>query len=575
MEPRIFCHDEGTDLDGEEEVLGDYKVKKCQSTRSIQRDFVDIHRIKSWLNNCESQHTDEGCNRHREEASIERIPLLLIDVQNDCLVQGHFSDRFFALSYVWGASRQFLTLQHNYPGLLKKGSLSTQPITQTIRDSMTLVRNLGEQYLWVDTMCIIQDDVNNKATAIAQMSAIYSCAVATVLCFSGSSADAGLQGIPPTTRNASAIYVAPGLSVIKRPSLKLDPTETEYTYRTRAWTFQEQLLSNRSIIFLDEQVYFQCKKELLSEYSYDDNFADRTYLQTSLESVRLASERNKRRNKPYSPIEEFRWYEEFVPEYTAKQMGYPADIIHAFTGVQTQLGEIFGWTFAEGLPVQLFDVALLWTPIDTVVRRVTEPPHPSWSWSGWVGRVHHKDVLANLDWPGALHLGDKFRKAADLEIDTTSPGSLQFAGEIITSNAFTLRRSDQQLMNTRANLPVTPHTHFVYNQQGLRCGILYGRQGLENEIDEKGEFQLLRLSEWQTMLQDRYYYGPYVSRLVEDGYEHKERLFDETFENSPWCTLNVMCVQLMGKICQRVTVGHVHANAWREARPVQKTMEIW
>jgi hypothetical protein len=81
--------------------------------------------------------------------------LLLIDVQNDCLVQRNFTDRYFALSYVWGSSRQFLTLKQNSHGLLNPGSISAQPITQTIRDSMSLVRSMGEQYLWVDTMVCV------------------------------------------------------------------------------------------------------------------------------------------------------------------------------------------------------------------------------------------------------------------------------------------------------------------------------------------------------------------------------------------------------------------------------------
>ncbi|KAK7179635.1 heterokaryon incompatibility protein [Paraphaeosphaeria sporulosa] len=574
MGANIFCHDKGTDLDGDDTVLRDFRVKKCQSSRSIQRDLVEIDRIQSWLNECESQHIEEGCNRHRDEAKNERNTLLLIDVQNDCLVQGHFSDRFFALSYVWGTSQQFLTLQSNYPGLLEKGSLLTQPITQTILDSMTLVRSLGEQYLWVDTMCIIQDDVINKATAITQMSSIYSCAVATIICFSGNSADAGLSGISPTTRNKSAVYIAPGLSVIKRPNLKLDSTETEYIYHTRAWTFQEQLLSNRSIIFLEEQVYFQCKRELLSEDSYVHSAADRTYLQTTLESVRLTSENKKKRNKLYSPIEDFQWYEEFVPEYTARKMGYPADIINAFTGVQTQLSKLFGWRFTAGLPIQLFDLALLWTPINSVVRRVTELPHPSWSWSGWIGCVHYKDVPAYLNWPGGLPLGDSFlRKSSNLEIDTKSSAVLHFEGEVVTLDAFSLKQSEKQLINTRANLPVTPHIHFVYNQFG-RCGIFYGLQSIDNITDHEGSFRLLRLSEWQTMLQDGSYHGPCLSYLVENGYEHKEKLFDEIFEDTRWSTLNVMCVQRSRGTWQRVAVGHVHTHAWRDAGPVREKLEI-
>lgn len=152
LEPLIFCHDEGMDLDQDTTFPLNLTVEKCQNTRSIRRDLAEIDRIKSWLHDCESYHIDEGCSRHRDGASIAHGHLLLIDVQNDCLVQGNFTDRYFALSYVWGASQQFLTLQNNYQSLLNTGSISIQPITQTIRDSMNFVKNMNEQYLWVDTM---------------------------------------------------------------------------------------------------------------------------------------------------------------------------------------------------------------------------------------------------------------------------------------------------------------------------------------------------------------------------------------------------------------------------------------
>ena len=408
------------------------------------------------------------------------------------------------------------------------------------------------------------------------MSAIYSGAVATIVCLSGASADAGLPGVSPTLRNSTAVYIAPGLSVIKRPNLKLDKNEDEYIYVTRAWTFQEQLLSHRNIIFLEEQVYFQCNKELLSEDTYVHSSIDRTYLPTTLESVRLASELNKKRKKPYSPIEEFRWYEEFIPSYTAKQMGYPTDIINAFVGVQTQLGKIFGWTFAEGLPLQLFDIAILWTPIESVVRRNTEPPHPSWSWSGWVGRVHYKDILANLDWPGGLNFGKNFRKTAALEFDPNSPATLDFEGESIPLGAFIVKLSEKNLLNSRAGLRVTPHTLLICEQSGPRCGILHGLQNSDIVSIQAGDYQLLRLSEWQTMLQDRGYHGPYISYLMEDGYgyEHREKLFEEVLRNTPWCTLNVICVQRKGKVWQRVAVGHMHADAWNKAGPVAKKISL-
>lgn len=152
MESGIFVHDDCVDLDGDNaDLLDGVEVERCFYTRSISRNWANISMIKRWLSDCETKH-GQKCNAHRTEMSSETSSLLLVDVEDNCLVQGHFKDRYFALSYVWGASKQFLTLVANYESLLEHGSLLVQPVTQTIRDSMTFVKNLGERYLWVDTV---------------------------------------------------------------------------------------------------------------------------------------------------------------------------------------------------------------------------------------------------------------------------------------------------------------------------------------------------------------------------------------------------------------------------------------
>jgi len=63
-------------------------------------------------------------------------------------------------------------------------------------------------------------------------------------------------------------------------------------------------------------------------------------------------------------------------------MGYPEDILNAFTGIQTEMSRMFDWSFVAGLPSSLLDFALLWTPVTTMERRITDFQQPSWSWSG-------------------------------------------------------------------------------------------------------------------------------------------------------------------------------------------------
>ena len=404
------------------------------------------------------------------------------------------------------------------------------------------------------------------------MSSIYSCAVATIICLSGSCADAGLPGIPPTIRNTSAVPITPGLSLAERTPLERVLNEytygtDEYVYNTRAWTFQERLLSSRSIMFLKEQVYFQCKKGLLCEDRVGTDYSDSAVF--TLEKARTWSGNNKARDKPYSPLEEFRWYEEIIPEYTAKRMGYPADIINAFTGVQTQLGKMFDWTFTEGLPNQLLDLALLWTPLESVERRFTDPQHPSWSWSGWIGRVHYKDLIRPLHLP----IGYSFYPLTNLKIDTGSPPTLRFAGETVRRDAFRTEKCEKRLSNFHYSVMVTSHTYFLFNAQNRRCGILHAYDFDTEAFSPSAPVELLRLSHWKRV-NAMHTHGPVVAYQNADGYEQNEKLYDDAFEDVEWCTLNVICVRWWGAGWHRVAVGQVHRDAWREAGVVRKTVGV-
>jgi hypothetical protein len=107
------------------------------------------------------------------------------------------------------------------------------------------------------------------------MFSIYSRAITTIVALSGSNAASGLPGIPPTRRNASSHPIALGLSHVPRRDLNAtdSPGADQYVYNSRAWTWQERLISPRSIIFLPEQVSFQCRvsvccEDRVSSFSY-------------------------------------------------------------------------------------------------------------------------------------------------------------------------------------------------------------------------------------------------------------------------------------------------------------------
>lgn len=161
--------------------------------------------IKKWIGNCEQHHGPSCHNIWREIEPPQNGSIILIDVQNRRLVRRTITEsRYFTLSYVWGTSAIPKTTKANFMRRQVRMSLPRQ-LPATIEDAMLLVRSLNEYYLWVDSLCIIQDNSETKHSDIQKMDSIYSHAVATIVALNGFNADAGLPGVRPGTRHPQRI----------------------------------------------------------------------------------------------------------------------------------------------------------------------------------------------------------------------------------------------------------------------------------------------------------------------------------------------------------------------------------
>lgn len=176
--------------------------------------------------------------------------------------------RFIALSYTWGENFQGLTLRtENIQVLQERDCLRHSGLSRTIEDSTVLVEKLGGRYLWVDVLCVLQDDPQDPVSSIPQMHLIYRKARLTVVAASGSNADAGLLGMRDSMRSQRHIIAhAQSYALLSRLQVKdnrsTDGTTLDYlkgtTYKSRAWAMQELLLSSRCLALTPEQVYRAC-----------------------------------------------------------------------------------------------------------------------------------------------------------------------------------------------------------------------------------------------------------------------------------------------------------------------------
>ena len=206
--------------------------------RKYNHDKVNLDLVRAWLITCDSFHENECQNSWLP--SEEQVPwIYCIDVKRLCLVQIPRTGRYTALSYVWGSVNQFLTKKAGLGLLFNQEGLSSvfDQIPQTIIDAINLIGDLGFEYMWVDSLCIVQDDDESKDKFIPNMHLIYGSAWLTIIAQTAENAESGLQGYRPGTRGKPQAVreVVPGLSLGIAPHYGQIVYESKHAQR--AWTY--------------------------------------------------------------------------------------------------------------------------------------------------------------------------------------------------------------------------------------------------------------------------------------------------------------------------------------------------
>ncbi|KZL85103.1 tol protein [Colletotrichum incanum] len=187
-------------------------------------------------------------------------PSRLIDCHSSppSVIKPQLGTPYIALSYIWGQNRHYESIWSTH---------QTEPIgpleipiprcPRTVLDAQIVVRKLGYRYLWVDQICINQEDSNDKQSQIETMDQIYGGAELTIVAAAGSHSDHGLPGVAFTKRQVTRSLEFDGIRVTCMPNDAQSLIRSS-TWSTRAWTHQEALLSRRLLFFTDSEAYFEC-----------------------------------------------------------------------------------------------------------------------------------------------------------------------------------------------------------------------------------------------------------------------------------------------------------------------------
>lgn len=351
--------------------------------------WVDVETLGLWLHTCDKNHASTCQAVLRTAESVGTRPQWLVDVSRKCLAPAGPDDRYAALSYVWGGVSCSQTTTANLSGLLEPGSLGADTdmlLPRTIRDTMGLLELLGIPYLWVDALCIVQDDLAVKRKQIHAMAWIYANAYVTIIAADGWDADHGLRGIRGVT---APRFLHGGSAREVQASLR---SQSAMWY-SRGWTFQEMIFSRRRIMFHNQVVLWECPKAAWNESRLDSIFTIPRW------PVQVG----------FAVGPDVEQYMRAVKSYNTRQFTYPEDALRAISSLLSVWRHSFDGGFISGLPQMFFYEALLWQPAELLQRRV--PSHsgladddgqlPSWSWVGWEGPIDTESWLEHFS---HLHL---------------------------------------------------------------------------------------------------------------------------------------------------------------------------
>ncbi|KAE9373390.1 HET-domain-containing protein, partial [Stipitochalara longipes BDJ] len=370
---------------------------------------MTILQAKKWLDQCLLNHT--GCNTDRQR---NRLPTRLIDVG---LLEGSEDLRIFippddfsnitrqtdylTLSYCWGGSQMGHATTVENLGRRCQG-FSSEILPKTIRDAIKITRSLGQRYLWVDSLCIIQPIEGNTSDwqfESSQMGQYYQNSFCTISATSATSTSDGCYFQKPGMRfaletcyiggyvvedgeaNSPRPHGEADLYCVLHPSIpSWDDAVESGTLLTRGWAFQERALSPRILHWTKDAVFWECITLKASEYfpepMIDD--ADEDFSLNGLKGMKILSTRNSLKNV----LREF-WQNQ-ISQYSTKDLTYSSDRLPAISGLAKIVQQYSKYNYLAGLWKSTLLEGLTWHVEEdkNIVRIIPESyVAPSWSWA--------------------------------------------------------------------------------------------------------------------------------------------------------------------------------------------------
>lgn len=318
-----------------------------------------------WLKRCRKSHWQ--CNNPREQL----IPSRLISTEESharILLSTDFQSppEYATLSHCWGHA-EFMTLKRSNMEIFRK-RIPQEALSKTFKDSIIIARRLGFLYIWIDSLCIIQDDPDDWTRESALMSSVYGCSGLNIAASGAVDGSCGCFFERPSTWRCQVQIEA------ENHLLRYECIPSGMYYRSlstmplvrRGWALQERLLAPRTLHITSTQLFWECHQKVACE-TFPEEFPT---------SIAYSSCYFKKQ-----PISRSMW-SWIVHRYSGCDLTYTKDKLVAISGLARNIQLQTCDQYIAGMWRKDLEFQLCWyNSVGQSVRRVVPYRAPTWSWA--------------------------------------------------------------------------------------------------------------------------------------------------------------------------------------------------
>lgn len=313
-----------------------------------------------------------------------------------CEIPPRTPPEYCCLTHSWGGVNDIVKLTSENTEQMQQG-IDVATLPRTFQDAIVITSELGYEWLWIDSLCIVQDSRQDWLQQSAIMGDIFERAVCTIAAAGAKNPHGGCYQTRdplPLTR----CKVAPNLFIRALIPGQMDLYRKDLKFlRSRAWVFQERCLSRRILSFGSSGMYWECRHGFATEHlpqgwgrtSLDIGPPSKIF-DDATDELAQPEPSNRSELDPCWTLLNDSWgsYENFhttwftlVGAYSRCNLTFQNDRLPAMAGLAQRVQEETGFLYYAGLWQHTVLMDLLWTTNDPSPYGRSNYAAPTWSWA--------------------------------------------------------------------------------------------------------------------------------------------------------------------------------------------------